>query len=230
MPATVNTPIITIKNLSLSYVPKHQVLTDINLQIKRGELVGIIGANGSGKSSLLKCLAGLNKNYSGSVMVKSQIGFVAQTTELANNFPATVMEVVISGTIGNHPQRIFAGRDDHARAQELLEKMGLAAHAGDSFWSLSGGQRQRALIARALCSQAGVYLFDEPANHLDKHTTKNFYDLMQDLHQHQSTIIIVGHDIEHLLPIATRIIMLESGRIVADAPAKTFAATRRAKC
>ena len=67
MPATVNTPIITIKNLSLSYVPKHQVLTDINLQIKRGELVGIIGANGSGKSSLLKCLAGLNKNYSGSV-------------------------------------------------------------------------------------------------------------------------------------------------------------------
>ena len=229
MPAIDTTTIITVKNLSLSYVPKHQVLTNINLQIKRGELVGIIGANGSGKSSLLKCIVGLSKNYSGSVTVKSQIGFVAQTPELTNNFPATVMEVVISGTIGNHPQRIFAGQDDRAQARKLLEKMGLTTQADDSFWSLSGGQRQRALIARALCSQAGVYLFDEPANHLDKHTSKNFYDLMRELHQRQSTIIIVGHDVEHLLPIATRIIELEAGRIVADAPVKTFAA-RRSKC
>ena len=191
--------------------------------------MGIIGANGSGKSSLLKCLAGLIKNYTGTIDVTGQIGFVAQTHNLASNFPATVMEVVLSGTIGNHPQRIFASNDDRARAQIMLDKMGLAALARERFLSLSGGQQQRALIARALCCQASVYLFDEPTNHLDEHTSKNFYDLMRDWHQHQSTIIIVGHDVTHLLPIATRIIKLESGRIVADAPATTFT-ERRVKC
>ena len=99
--------LIEIKDLNFSYPSKKDTLKHINIQIKEGQFTCIVGENGSGKSTLLKCIVGLNKDYLGEIIKEQHIGYLPQRTDIQSNFPATIEEVVLSGTISHNLKRIY---------------------------------------------------------------------------------------------------------------------------
>ena len=117
--------LITIKDVSFSYPTKKDTLKHINLRIKKGSFTCIVGENGSGKSTLLKCILGLNKGYEGEIIKESQIGYLPQKSEIQSNFPATIEEVVLSGTIANNVKSIFYKRADKERAIQVMLELGI---------------------------------------------------------------------------------------------------------
>ena len=104
--------LIQIRNLSFSYPTKKDTLKNINIDIKEGTFNAIVGENGSGKSTLIKCILGLNKGYSGEIIKEEHIGYLPQKSEIQSNFPATIEEVVLSGTIKNSLHSIFYTKED----------------------------------------------------------------------------------------------------------------------
>lgn len=158
--------LIQIKDLSFSYPSKKDALKNINLQVKKGDFTCIVGENGSGKSTLLKCILGLNKGYLGEIKKESNIGYLPQKNEIQNNFPATIEEVVLSGTISNNVKSIFYKKEDKERAKQVMETLDIYSIRKTCFADLSGGQQQRVLIARALCATKDIIVLDEPTNRI----------------------------------------------------------------
>lgn len=115
--------LIQIKDLCFSYPTKKDTLKHINLKVKKGSFTCIVGENGSGKSTLLKCILGLNKKYTGEIIKESHIGYLPQKSEIQSNFPATIEEVVLSGTISNNVKSIFYKKTDKERAKQVMEKL-----------------------------------------------------------------------------------------------------------
>ena len=113
--------LIKIKNLNFSYPAKKDTLKNINLKIEKGSFTCIVGENGSGKSTLLKCILGLNKGYIGEITKTSRIGYLPQKSEIQSNFPASIEEVVLSGTISNNINSIFYKKDDKEKAIEKID-------------------------------------------------------------------------------------------------------------
>ena len=151
--------IINISRLNYGYSNNIQVLKDINLKIKSGEFVCIFGENSSGKSTLIKCILGLNKVTDGKIEVSERIGYLPQITEIQTNFPATIEEIVLSGTIPNSINKLFYTKDDKKKSNEVMKQLNLFDIRKKCFYELSGGQRQRVLIARALCATDKVLLW-----------------------------------------------------------------------
>ena len=209
--------IINISRLNYGYSNNIQVLKDINLKIKSGEFVCIFGENGSGKSTLIKCILGLNKVTDGKIEVSERIGYLPQITEIQTNFPATIEEIVLSGTIPNSINKLFYTKDDKKRSNEVMKQLNLFDIRKKCFYELSGGQRQRVLIARALCATDKVLLLDEPVNGLDPKIVKEIYELLNKINKDKNiTIIMISHDVDRALNYATRIIELENGKIIKD--------------
>ena len=117
--------LIQTKNLSFSYPTKKDTLKKINLKIKKGTFTCIVGENGSGKSTLLKCILGLNKNYTGEIKKEEHIGYLPQKNEIQSHFPATIEEVVLSGTISNNVKSIFYKKEDKEKAKQVMENLGI---------------------------------------------------------------------------------------------------------
>ena len=215
--------IIKIENMSFGYTNSYETLSNINMEINEGEFVTIIGENGSGKSSLIKCILGLNKVQKGKITVKNRIGYLPQMTEIQNNFPATIEEIVLSGTIPQNIKKIFYTKEDKKKAEETMKKLNLYDMRKKCFYELSGGQRQRVLIARALCSTDQVLLLDEPVNGLDPKIVTGIYEMLYNLNKNQGlTIIMVSHDIDRSIQYSTRVIEIENGKIVKDINAKDY--------
>ena len=215
--------IIKIENMSFGYTNSSETLTNITMKIDEGEFVAIIGENGSGKSSLIKCILGLNKNYEGKITVKERIGYLPQVTEIQNNFPATIEEIVLSGTIPQNVFKIFYTKDDKKKAEDAMKKLNLYDMRKKCFYELSGGQRQRVLIARALCSTDKIILLDEPVNGLDPKIVTSIYDILYDLNKNKGlTIVMVSHDVERTLNYCSRVIEIEHGRIVKDVNSEEY--------
>ena len=107
--------LIEISDLFFSYPTKKNVLNGINLNIEEGKFTCIVGENGSGKSTLLKCILGLNKGYTGQIKKIDRIGYLPQKTEIQSNFPASIEEIIMSGTISNHINSIFYKKDDYEK-------------------------------------------------------------------------------------------------------------------
>lgn len=166
--------LIKVKDLSFSYQSKRNILKDISFNIEKGTFTCIVGENGSGKSTLLKCILGLNKGYSGKIEKNKKIGYLPQKTEIQSNFPASIEEVVMSGTISRHIGSIFYKKDDKQKAKEIMQQLGIYEMKKKSFAELSGGQQQRVLIARALCATENIIILDEPTNRIrSKHCSLN---------------------------------------------------------
>lgn len=206
--------LITCEHVCLGY-DGQTVLRDVNFTVSRGDLLCVVGENGSGKSTLIKGLLGLKAPEQGSIklgdgLVRNEIGYLPQQTQLQRDFPASVAEVVRSGCINQMRGRAFYSRADRARAQENMERMGIEDLAHHSYQALSGGQQQRVLLARALCAANDLLILDEPVTGLDPASMQDLYKTLRYLNEREGmAIIMVTHDIENALREAKHILCID---------------------
>ncbi len=189
--------VIELKDVSFSF-GKEPVLTNINLNVHRGDYVGIIGPNGSGKTTLLKIMIGLLNPDSGSVKLEvSKIGYVPQkATYFESSFPVTVWEVVMMGRYSQRGLLRRVRREDGQAVKDALEEVGMWESRDNLIHDLSGGEQQRVLIARALASSPEIIFLDEPTVGVDIGAQEKFYELLQKLNKKFGlTLVLVSHDI-----------------------------------
>ena len=206
--------LIQIKDVSFNYPTKKDTLKHVSFDVKKGTFTCIVGENGSGKSTLLKCILNLNKGYTGEIIKPERIGYLPQKNFIQSNFPASIEEVVLSGTIGNNIKSIFYKKEDKETAKKVMKDLEIYDIRKTCFADLSGGQQQRVLIARALCATDEIIILDEPTNGLDPSISIQIYELLDALKNNDNiTILMVSHDIERATTYADEVIELEDGEI-----------------
>ena len=171
-------PIIKCEHTDFGY-ENHDAVIDLNLEIYPGDYLCVVGENGSGKSTLIKGMLGLLKPTGGSLSVADElkrggIGYLPQQTAAQKDFPATVQEVVLSGTLSRRGNRPFYSRAERKLAAHNLERLGIEHLKQKCYRELSGGQQQRVLIARALCATEQLLILDEPITGLDPSAIQDF--------------------------------------------------------
>jgi iron complex transport system ATP-binding protein len=200
------------------------VLKDFSLEVREGEILGIIGPNGSGKTSLLKLMAGLLRPQTGRITLGDQD--VAQLTPRAlarrtavvpqeNHvlFPFTVAEIVLMGRFVHQNGWSWESVEDLRIARAVIRLMDLESVARRTFQELSGGERQRTIIARALAQQAPILLLDEPTAYLDIKHQLEIYATLKRLNQDRGvTIVVVSHDLNLASQYCHRLLLLHEGR------------------
>ena len=204
--------LITAEDLSIGY-DSHIVAEGLNFSVSQGDYLCIVGENGSGKSTLMQTLLQLRRPLSGKVLygdglLKNEIGYLPQRTDVQKDFPASVREIVLSGCQGRCGIRPFYSKEEKRLANENMEKMGISDLAKNCFRELSGGQQQRVLLARALCATRKILLLDEPVAGLDPKVTTQMYELIRKLNQEGITMIMISHDIDAALSFADHILHL----------------------
>ncbi len=192
-------------------------LEDVTLLVAPGAFVAIIGPNGSGKTTLVKTILGLVTPAAGTVRLFGQppqqldggwkrVGYVPQVAQVDPRFPIRVLDVVMMGRYGRLGLIRRPGLRDREAASRALEQVGIADLVGRPIGRLSGGQRQRVLVARALANEPELLLLDEPTTGVDVGTTEGLFDLLETLHRHGITILVVSHDVgvvaEHVDQVA----------------------------
>ena len=206
--------LIKIKNLFFKYSGTENILKDINFSVEKGDFLCIVGENGSGKSTLIKCITGLNKGYEGELNVASRIGYLPQKTDIQTNFPASIEEIVLTGTIPDGVKRIWYSKKDKDKANAVMKSLDLYDKRKKCFRELSGGQQQRVLIARAICATQDIILLDEPTNGLDPSIAKQIYEMLYKLNKEKDlTIVMVSHDVERAIGYANKVVEIENGKV-----------------
>ncbi len=200
-------------NLTLKY-ENTVVVQDLTFSVHKGDYLCIVGENGSGKSTLLKSLIGLKNYNTGNIVLdeglkKNEIGYLPQQSTINRDFPASVMEVVLSGFLNTLGFRPFYTVQMKKEAKENLRRLDMADDMQKCFKDLSGGQQQRVLLARALCATSELLILDEPITGLDPIASGELYALIRRLNQEDNvTIIMVSHDIHSAIHNATHILHL----------------------
>lgn len=211
--------LIDIKNLTFRYESRddEDTLKNVSLSVNEGDFLCIVGENGSGKSTLIKCIVGLNKVPEGKITLKEKLGYLPQKTEIQANFPASIEEVVLTGTISNNIKKIWYTKQDREKANEIMKELDIYTIRKKCFRDLSGGQQQRVLIARAMCATNNLIVLDEPTNGLDPSIARRIYETLKTLNKKRNlTIVMVSHDVERAVKYATRIIEIEKGKVTFD--------------
>lgn len=209
--------LIKLKNLSLGY-DNHIVLKNINLDIDDNDFLCIVGPNGSGKSTLIKGILGLIKPYNGEVIYNNLkqnfIGYMPQETKVDSNFPASVYEIVLSGTLNRLGFKAMYSQKEKQIALDNLKLLGIENLKDKNFCDLSGGQRQKVLLARSLCATSKLLILDEPSNNLDSKSKSELYKTIVDLNKnYHITIIMITHDLDHDNLIGNKILSLREDEI-----------------
>ncbi len=196
-----NPTIVALSHVYFSY-GRAPVLEDVSITVEPRDFLSIIGPNGGGKTTILKLILGLLKPDQGEVSVfgknprhaRKIVGYLPQLFSFDFTFPITVMEVILMGRLGK--RRIGNNFDprDIEIARYWLERVGLDAYHDQPVGELSGGQRQRVFIARALATEPGLLLLDEPVASVDATWQQNFFDLLHELNR-ELAIVMVTHDI-----------------------------------
>ncbi len=191
------------------------VASGIGFSVSPGEGVCVVGANGTGKTTLLRTLAGILPPLAGTIAFDASIrpgdvGFLPQQNPVQGDFPATVREVVLSGCQALRGWRPFFSNEERDRAERSLARFGASGIASLPYRELSGGQRQRVLLARALCAGRRLLLLDEPVTGLDPDASAELYKTLSGLLDDGLAIVSVTHDIPAALAAATH--TLELGR------------------
>jgi phosphonate transport system ATP-binding protein len=230
--------LLTLKQLSKSYVPGKPVLTEINLEIAAQGITAVIGPSGTGKSTLLRCINRLVEPSAGEILfdgedlaklkgaalrhARRHIGMVFQEYNLVERL--TVMENLLSGRLGYvsswRAWRRKFPPDDIRRAFELLDMVGLSGFAHRRADALSGGQRQRVGIARAVMQDPRMMLADEPTSSLDPKTSVEIMALLAEVGRSRNIPVVINmHDVELAKRFADRIVGMSGGRIIFDGSA-----------
>jgi glutamate transport system ATP-binding protein len=234
-------PLVVLERVNKHFGPLH-VLVDIDLEIQRGEVVVVLGPSGSGKSTLCRTINRLETIDSGRILLdgvplpeegkalaklRSDVGMVFQSFNLFAH--KTILDNV---TLGPVKVRRQPRKEAEERARELLERVGIAAQADKLPAQLSGGQQQRVAIARALAMSPKVMLFDEPTSALDPEMINEVLDVMKGLARDGMTMVVVTHEMGFARHSANRVVFMDGGRIIEQAPPDEFfarPATERAK-
>jgi len=199
------------QNLSLGYDAK-AILHDLSFSVDAGDYLCIVGENGSGKSTLMKTILGLQAPIHGEVLIgdglrRNEIGYLPQQTVVQKDFPASVIEIVLSGCQGRCGIRPFYNSKEKQLAGKAMEKMGIGDITKRCYRELSGGQQQRVLLARALCATQKILLLDEPVAGLDPKATAELYQLIYELNQIDGiTVIMISHDVTTAIEYASHIL------------------------
>lgn len=217
-----STPLIEIKNLSAGY-DSRTVLRNVNLTVYDRDFLGIIGPNGGGKTTLIKCILGLLKPTAGEILYRDKrsvasdkqggttqrptlttnrsvlkMGYLPQYNSIDRKFPITVEEVILSG-LSSQKSLISRFTTVHReKAQQVIARMGLEGLEKRAIGALSGGQLQRALLGRAIISDPALVVLDEPSTYIDKRFEARLYELLAEIN-HDCAIILVSHDIGTVL-------------------------------
>lgn len=217
-------PILKLNNISFKY-EENQVLNSVNLEVKAGEILGILGPNGSGKSTLLRIMDGILPPESGEIFIKGksykdfrrnqlarEVAMVAQEHHFRFSF--SCIEVVLMGRFPHLKRLQFENHNDIRIAYDALK----AAHALDfserSIHDLSGGEKQRVLIARALAQEPKVILLDEPTSFLDLKFKREIFRLIESLSREKGLgVAIVSHDIDLVSQYCSNIILMKNGSV-----------------
>ena len=224
--------VIELSHLEKSF-GSHDVLKDVNLSVKRGEVISVIGSSGSGKSTMLRCINLLEMPTGGQIFFEGQditakgvklteyrtrVGMVFQSFNLFENMSALANCV--------KPQMIVLkrSREEAERiAREYIDKVGMSAYINAKPSQLSGGQKQRIAIARALSMNPNVILFDEPTSALDPEMVGEVLTVMKDLAEAGYTMIVVTHEMGFAREVSDRVVFMDGGYIVEEGdPAEIF--------
>ncbi len=212
------------------------VVRRVDLDVRQGEFVTVLGGNGSGKSTLVRAATGLVSLTSGGVRLFGEplarfrewarIGYVPQRSSAASGVPATVREVVTAGRLSRRRPLRPLTRGDRAAVEAALAAVDLADRPGDSVADLSGGQQQRVLIARALATEPDLLVLDEPTAGVDLAHQQLLTDVLAARSAQGVAIVLVAHELGPLAQLVDRAVVLRDGRVVfdgtPDAEAETF--------
>lgn len=207
--------IINVDKIDLT-VEETLILKDVSFTVDAGDYIAIVGANGSGKTSLVKAILGLRTPQFGSIWIESsiiknkKISYISQqVTTQAKNFPVTVFEVVQMGLYAEKKSMKFYNKEDNKRVHEMLKSLNIEHLANQQITSLSGGERQRALLGRSLISHPDVIILDEPTSALDPEFRSSFYELIDTINQQGVTILIITHDLGVLKNYVNKVLVLD---------------------
>lgn len=201
-----------------------QILGGIDLSVQKGEVVGLIGPSGSGKSSLLRCIAGLDPLTGGRVLVEGRVpmpgdGTVGMVFQQFNLWPHLTAQENVALALRLALRKPRAEAAERARA--MLDRVGLLKLADRRPAQLSGGQQQRVAIARTLAVEPCLILFDEPTASLDPELTTEVLDVIRGLAETGLTMLVVSHEMGFVASVASRAVFLDHGKVLVDGPARS---------
>ena len=203
--------LLACRDVSLGYEGQ-SVLTHLDLTVRAGDYLCIVGDNGSGKSTLLRGLLGLLPPQSGEIwrapeLQKGAVGYLPQQTKAQKDFPATVFEVVLSGFLNRKGMHFFYSAAQKSEALMNMGKLGILELKDQCYRDLSGGQQQRVLLARALCAARSLLILDEPITGLDPAAAQDLYKTLAYLNEKEGmAVVMVTHDLKAALRSARTVL------------------------
>ena len=220
------TPVVSLRGASLQF-GKRTLWRDLDLDIHPGEFFAVLGPNGSGKTSFLKVLLGLQELHSGTVSLgghpvergSKRIGYIPQQKSFAADTPLRARDLVGLGIDGHRWGMRFASGKINQRIDELLEQVGASDYAKVPVGQLSGGEQQRLRVAQALATEPQVLLCDEPLLSLDLHHQQGVSSLInKQCHERNSAVVFVTHEINPIIDYVDRVLYLAGGRFKVGTP------------